>query len=458
MGTTAAARLRNVLLALAVAAPIASYWLLVVRFSVNVPVWDDYDTVLAYLNRPPSVRLATLLEQHNEHRIAWTRIVTEACSLLPQGLDFRALIYIGNAGLVLLFLALCGVLWRRSAPAVLFVPIALVMFAPQSWDNMNWATGALQNHFGLLFSFLALWCWSRRRPWAYSLASILAVVATYTSASGLLILVTVLAWEAVGAGTSAGARDEDGAPHSRLRVLALLTFTIAVACLYFHGYERPSVHPAIGATLSQPMLVVRYVLTLLGSPAERLGANAVLIAGAVEVSFVTYLAWERYDRRNPVVFWFLVFLLMSAVAIGVGRASFGVQYALESRYRVTAIVAIVFALVAAIEIRPSFWSKWWVTGLAVLAAATFNVASARVAHRYLSARSAALTTGIVEWRRTGRGLNHPDQALAGTILKQSIENGTYHPPPPAAGDDGAVTMVESEMHLKAETARARARP
>ena len=36
--------------------PIASYAFLVVYFSVNIPIMDDYDTVLAYLNRPGSLR------------------------------------------------------------------------------------------------------------------------------------------------------------------------------------------------------------------------------------------------------------------------------------------------------------------------------------------------------------------------------------------------------------------
>lgn len=54
---------------LLVVAPIAFYISIVIYFSENIPYWDDYDTVLAYLNQADSARYQGLFNQHNEHRI-----------------------------------------------------------------------------------------------------------------------------------------------------------------------------------------------------------------------------------------------------------------------------------------------------------------------------------------------------------------------------------------------------
>ena len=124
--------------------PVISYVFLVVHFSVNIPILDDYDTVLAYLNTPGSLRYQTLFEQHNEHRVVWTRLVAEVFYDLFGQVDFRNLIYVGNLAFLLIFALLLKLFNLQKTPTIFFMPVPYLLFQPQAWENMTWATGALQ--------------------------------------------------------------------------------------------------------------------------------------------------------------------------------------------------------------------------------------------------------------------------------------------------------------------------
>jgi hypothetical protein len=417
----------QLLLLVALSLPIATYGLLVGHYSVNIPVWDDYDTILKFLNLPDATRLQTLVAQHNEHRLVWTRVAAEVCNRLLHQSDFRLLICIGNAGLVLLFVVLCRVFSRRNLPAPLLVPISFLLFQPQPWENMTWATGSLQNNYSLLFALLTLYFWDKRRLWSYVLAAFLAVIGSYTSANGLVVFALLLAWEVANHLPRLRVR-ECCVAGERIRLFGLAVLTAAVAFLYFRGYTKPPHHPDIADSLSHVVRLGCYALTLLGSHMQRLGEGVVLSVGGLETAFFAYLAYRRYDRHSPVIFYFLAFLMASVAVMAIGRSGFGVDQAFAPKYRIIAIAIFVVELIAAIETWPAVFAKKLVIVCVTLVAIGFDVDSTRSALPRLEARRDMLRAGIVRWTRTGRGLDYPDQAKAAEILRESIEKGTYRPP------------------------------
>ena len=82
--------------------PLLVYLVVLSRLWANAPVWDDYGTVLDTLTRMGASKSAAewlelLVHQHNEHRIFTVRLVTRAVEALPGPLDFRLLVFLGNA-------------------------------------------------------------------------------------------------------------------------------------------------------------------------------------------------------------------------------------------------------------------------------------------------------------------------------------------------------------------------
>lgn len=185
------------LTALLISLPMLTYSLFVTHFSVNIPVSDDYDTILApfVFNDPDQYGL---FSQHNEHRIVLTRSFAKFMYSVIGEIKFTYLIVVGNAALVIL-LPVFWVAYKKSAsPNILFVPIVWMMFSMYSWENMTWATGSIQNFYILLFSFMAFFLWTQKKVWSYCLSIIPAILAVFTSGNGLLVFGVLIIWETCG--------------------------------------------------------------------------------------------------------------------------------------------------------------------------------------------------------------------------------------------------------------------
>lgn len=408
--------------------PILSYAFLVVHFSVNIPIWDDYDSVLSFLISHPSDTVQ-LFAQHNEHRIAWTRLVVRAYYALFGEINFRHLIYAGNTALFFIWFMLFKIFREKNLPAICFIPVTYLVFQPQSWENMTWAMAALQNYYSLLWALLTLYFWARRTIWGYCVSGFLGTVATYTSGNGLSIFLVLFIWEVTNIFhtlTSSEMKHKKHTATHYLQLPVLLVVTTCLCYLYFGKYQKPPHHPSISMTLSQPLLLIQYIGVLLGSYMEYMGKTVAFWIGMCEIIIFLFLTYKRYDRKNPVIYYFLLFTFLSIMMAGIGRAGFGVDQALSSRYRILASIALILIYWAFIESYSKlFLSKKFIMCCAILLAMGFNVGSTKIAIRSLTWRKDMLINGITEWKQNGKGLNYPNQERASLLLKQSIEKGIY---------------------------------
>src|SRR5512135_765033 len=134
--------------AAAVLLAVAHLWMLQ-RYAVDVPSLDDFTQLLAvpgYVEYTAGLgkKLAFLLSGTPDHRIFTLRAIAWVQAHLPGGLDFRMLLFFGNA--------LCiaaALLVLRQAPAAArwwLAPVfALVIFSPAHWESQYWPTGALSH-------------------------------------------------------------------------------------------------------------------------------------------------------------------------------------------------------------------------------------------------------------------------------------------------------------------------
>ncbi len=410
--------------------PILSYVALVFHFSVNIPLLDDYDTVLAYLNTPGSLRYQALFEQHNEHRVVWTRLVAEVFYDLFGQIDFRHLIYFGN----LAFLLLCALLLKlfnsQKNPVILFVPIPYLLFQPQAWENMTWATGALQNYFVLFFALLAFYFWNRATWLGYFLASSFAVMAVFTSANGLLVLFILFFGEARSfiaekITNAAFVKSPMTAKHSRL--LVILMVLLFITCLaYFKNYHGVEQHPSVLGALLQPVQLIQYVLLLLGS-CMGFTKSLAFLTGFVEIIIFIYITYSGYYQKNPIIYYFLLFIFLTVLVIALGRTGFGIEQAFAPRYKVLSSLSLVLIYWALMERCPEIASIKSVMLFLVFFAMAFNIVSTLIYVANL-AKCQELLKGITVWEKTGAGLYYPNQQVASLTLKHSIKKGVYKIP------------------------------
>jgi len=335
---------------------LAAYLVAAGRLAVDFPYWDDYYAVLDSLGKvraseTVAEKAAAVFSQHNEHRVAWLRALALTCWAVQGRVDFRTLIWLGNAGLIALAATL-ALGTRRSVrwPSLLaLIPLALL--SPIQEKQMIWAMAAISNCWVLAFAAAAILLLSTGTRAAFGWACVLAVLAAFTSGQGLLcfpagavLLMIERRWR---------------------RTLGWLGIVGLSAVAYFHNYVRPSYHPApeiswtavqffpaaVGGALSD--LACRAVAPVLVDPRWE-AALVPTIRAAAGLALIVLVAWlwvRRYYKRNLFVSVFLLYLLLLCATASVSRSGFGLDHALMPHYKVISVSIAVLVAVGLLDRR-----------------------------------------------------------------------------------------------------------
>ena len=310
----------------AVAIPIVVSLWFVHKYGVNVPFWDEWSGVET-LQRSMQGKLTVrqLFLQHNEHRIP----VPQLLMLLidrATAMDLRARM----AGSWVLLAATGGLLFldfhrvHRGEGRVLLrlAPVAWLLLSLRQWENLLWGW-QITLCSCVFFLVAALSALTRARSIALLLLAVAAgACASFSFSTGLLVWPLGLLILLV---------EKPRLPASRLLIWALSGAGVFAG--YFVGYVKPSHHPTVLYFWLHPGPALRYFIASLGSPlAPRL--LPALWAGwfVLIVSVAALLIRRRSSWRSPLPPALLVFAFASSALLTVGRAGFGPEQALSSRY------------------------------------------------------------------------------------------------------------------------------
>ncbi len=402
-------------------------------YSVNIPFWDDYDAVLAYLCRPVAERPSphVLVAQHNEHRIAFTRLSVLADYLLLGGqVDFRLMALIGALPVLGAGALLCLMAKAAKAPLAV-VPIALMgVFSMRTDENITWGMSSTQHSGVMFFGLLCLYLWGRRSTAARLCALAAMTASSFSSPSGVLLCPVLISWVLLDAlapsdGTAFArriARAAENLAKEWRHTVPLLLVTLALMAMYFNDYHKPSHHPSLAFAAWNPWQFILYALYFMGSWLQLAGAP--LLGGALLWLWFCYLAVTKYAVRNPLVFFTLLFLLLNSILIGLARSGMGVELALSSRYRLVSLLALGMCLISFFELHAVFLAKWKVVPAGIAAGFFFLYL---VFLKFDTAVMAARRDNLVTWLEHGR-CYYPDQERARSIMDKAVQHGIYQPP------------------------------
>ncbi|GAB2772631.1 hypothetical protein GCM10027275_14440 [Rhabdobacter roseus] len=363
-------RALTLLVGLTLLLPLVIYFWVWNYYAVNVPKWDDHALkafLVEYLQAPNwQAKWAALFRQHNEHRIVLTRLLAWWDYALMGSLNFRHLMLAGN----LLLVGVIGLWWvllhRNQKPFYTLLPVPFLWLTLAHWENMYWGMSAVQN-----FGVVSLLVWTlylvvSRRLVFFLLALPLAGLTLLTSGNGLLVLPI---------GALLLLLSKEGK-----RLVAWLVTSGLYAYLYFSTYQKPAYNPESKATFGA---LLKGYMAFLGSFAEAfpvkdhlgwsVGLGTVLFLVALSIALTTAfrLLRNRYDQdfsRATDLFCLgtLLFILGTAVIVVNGRAGFGLEVLLTSRYKPYSFLLLLIAyLYIVIPIRGSFLSPY-VSGIVLL--------------------------------------------------------------------------------------------
>lgn len=347
-------RLTVYLTNLIAAIPAAILGFLILRYWVNVPLFDEWDTpgrLLKEVLVEGRLSWTSLFAQHNESRMVFPKILWLSSATL-FGWDTK----IGQAFTWIAAVATWAcwaVLIHRQTNCsplrrfVILTLMALIFFSTNQWENWLWAFQLTTFLPGLCISAcLVIHHSSLSYNRKIFLCTLLSLISTYSNANGMLCW--ILGWPFPSRRSENVAENpiETRRPAVRATIVYAIVMALSIAG-YFYGYRTPPNHPGAAPAFAHPREALHHLLAWIGNPFAR-GAGftplrTATIAGTIAlIGFVLVCAfvWRRRsalgDERRWTQFhpWLVLTLygLATGLITSVGRVGLGVEQAISTRY------------------------------------------------------------------------------------------------------------------------------
>ncbi|MBA2585906.1 MAG: hypothetical protein H0U99_05420 [Chthoniobacterales bacterium] len=324
--------------------------LLISRYGVNVPFWDEWNLVdlfeKAHAHR---LSFADFFAQNNEHRVVFPKIIFLLLEHFTHW-NTRAEMFFSVFLCALTALCLQWVLWRTlrlPSPRLLMlmVIINVLLFSPCQYENWLWGYQlACFLLASCLLAGVAVLCSELPQLVKFLFAGGCAMVATFSGGNGMLLWPLLLL-------TFLLRTDRSNRKAAIRWSSGWILIATCAAGLYFFHYQKPPWHPPLAS--SRNLLdYYCYISAFLGSPLGRHEEGASLIwpvsVGSVALALCILIAgtitWRRRDTallRNAAP-WISIggFALLSSIMACITRIGFGRTQALESRYTTFSLLLI----------------------------------------------------------------------------------------------------------------------
>lgn len=171
--------------------PAIPYFVVVLQNAPNVPIMDDYDAILAFLNNWRGAdlmgKLSLLFQQYNEHRLLHSRIVYVLYYSLFGNVDFRNLILLADLQLVII--ASVSVYFIRKYAGKYWRMIAflwtLCIFDLNTYESGSIAMYGMQNYGVIMLFFASLFLYDKSNKWLAA-AAMLQALCIFSSGNGMI--------------------------------------------------------------------------------------------------------------------------------------------------------------------------------------------------------------------------------------------------------------------------------
>ena len=433
-----AIRRPGILLPLAlVLAPALVVYAVLFHDAVSIPLLDDYNAVLNFLQQQRALptagaRLVAVVQfQHAEYKLIFEHLFFCAWFALTGHISFPLFLTLGN----LLLLPAAWALWKssfRDEPALarrlwLFAPVSLLLFELTYAELLDWVMASLSALAVVAFALCSLHLLARRSRVAGAAACLIAALACASSSSGFLLAPAglIVLWPT----------------RSLRRTLAWCApFALLLPAYLF----RYTLIPHAATSLATKAL---FFLSFLGGAIENIHGfpirHAGFALGTLLLILVAHSVRTRFWQREPTLFAMLAWVLLTAAVAAAVRSEAGVQQSLASRYKIYSVLLLIYAyLYVADRLRHRGAQRHsrLLYSCTLAAALVFSASADIVGSRFLARRHDRLVEGLARYQADPAHtspLYAPDdpedfsqieRTFERDTLTQAIRTGIYRPP------------------------------
>jgi hypothetical protein len=429
-----------------IAAPALAFYVILFKTAVNLPLLDDYQSILDVANsiaktHDPLSRLGVVVtSQHNGYKQLTNNVLVWACYRFTGQVRMLPLIAIGDAFVLLIFLPVAlmarTLTKDRANWLLLLVPVACFIFQLQYASALNFASCSIQEIGVIAFSLLSIYFLSKDARNISVISYVFTVLAALSSPNGFFLA-------PVGAFMLAGRR--------QWKQLGIWTGVFCVLLgLYMFRYSGVPI-TAVDKTASHSINPI-YALTFLGASAARYVSIApALVLGVLICGIVVLAAIKRYDLRNPAVFYSMVFILINAVAVSGLRSGQGVAQSLASRYRIYSNLMLALSYLFLLEQWILRWKGATARRLAITAAimlsAAFCLLSDLAGARFLEAKKIALQQSYrMQWLGLPAETADETEINRSPVLARQLHDGVFNPNLPTLRESVRLGVYQPPMN------------
>lgn len=339
----------RIFLLLVYAIPLGLLTWFVQSFSVNVPVGDQWELV-SFFDKfaTKSLNLEDFFSQHNEHRIIFPKILFTILAFTSKWnikLELGFSIFL----VILTFFTLYKIAEvSHNKNKILFYSAnaigCILIFSLVQYENWLWG---FQIAWFLINAcvVIAVFILTVPKKWSpslrLSLSALFCFIASFSSAHGLF------SWLAI---IPAVISVEGKVKQKITRLILWIIFFIIFLGIYSINYDKPGHHPDTFFFLKEPLIAGQYFLTILGVPVGKSIFLASVSGFILLLSFLFFNICFLKDLQSKfakkIAPWLSIswFTILFALLTTLGRAGFGIEQAMSSRYTTVSILLIISCL------------------------------------------------------------------------------------------------------------------
>jgi hypothetical protein len=322
-------------------APIILFYLLILLLSRNIPISDDYSMLTLIIDiinsSGPYEILSYIFQQHNEHRIATTKIIFYFYYLIFGDINFKWLIFLGNLFQLLTFYLLLSFFKITNYKNLILLALSLIFFSFGSAESSLMAMAAISNYLVITLMVLAIYFVNKDRKYSLMFAIIFSIAAVYTQGNGLIAPFIISGYFFA----------------KKLYIKGVISSFVALifTYLYMHGYTSTSGHGDPLELIKKPFEILLFTVSFIGSAFGFGGSNYPILTKislvftlllGTSIIFLTgrFCIVGKSPLNNPFL-WLNIFVLLTALITALSRLNFGISQSMVSRYHMYSILAIV---------------------------------------------------------------------------------------------------------------------
>jgi len=324
--------------------PVLTFGVYIWKNAVNMPYADD-EALLYTLNYVyEHGRLFTsLLHQHNDHRIVFSRLAGVVIRFFTGSMNFRTMIILGYLNLVLLGHSFFLVYRSFRKDLLFFLPTSVLLFSPILYCTQLWSITAFEQTLSIAFSLYSLYFLQPEKQKIWYISIPFAIAATLANLDGMSVIPIALFWLIV--------------QRRNRESLIFALFSVCYCYVFFLGFRFSSAShfPELSKFLS---VVVKGFIALSGSIVKVLsdsyGYQMAFILGAfIFLTYIYFTARKFYkvytDRQTKYEINFTEICFFKVLAcvlmIALGRSGDAADDILSIRFQIySASVFVIFYL------------------------------------------------------------------------------------------------------------------